>query len=479
MKKKNFYCNNISKLLFLLVGIQMIMLDASYSMITGPLREPLWGYDYQNRRMSKREQQYNVLNNKLEKKKTALEDERKKGTAMDQIVVAGLEKEIDDLTEQIGTLWGTGRSIPGTLIGRGLAGQYEWDTLEDTHVTSIGDGIKQGLMIRTSKAIGDTLGTRIAGAVDSVLGGMMDFLLSKTVGAGKMFYEFIFYNGYEAFTPEQLDQLAQLVKVTLDDIEKMLREGIKESLRSYDMTSRKFDFSHAADVKKDSVGKNEQGIIEGLDDTASVGVDSFQNSKIACPLCVQSYQGMQQTRDLRCGHRFHSSCIAEWMRCDRTKSCPVCQYRQCDNAWAVLIAGYVDQFCRVIDEFEKNKEYYDKNSMERYYADQIQDRLYSLVAMLENSASLNELDEKLQSIKNIFSSLKRNIESLFKQLGTLVKPKSYSLGKENLNNNFYGGYNNQFGSGYGRGGYGGYKRTDGLMNDPFPQSYSGGGAGIF
>lgn len=44
---------------------------------------------------------------------------------------------------------------------------------------------------------------------------------------------------------------------------------------------------------------------------------------MVCPICLQSKRWFQETRILKCGHKFHTDCIINWSNINQT--CPICR----------------------------------------------------------------------------------------------------------------------------------------------------------
>jgi hypothetical protein len=64
---------------------------------------------------------------------------------------------------------------------------------------------------------------------------------------------------------------------------------------------------------------------------ASPSQENVRTTDDTCALCLEDYEVDEVLRELRCGHRYHASCVDEWLT--RTKrTCPVC------NADALLKA---------------------------------------------------------------------------------------------------------------------------------------------
>ncbi|MBY0353301.1 hypothetical protein K2W90_02950 [Candidatus Babeliales bacterium] len=140
-------------------------------------------------------------------------------------------------------------STAGTLVARGFAGKDEWEMLDDTKIDNIKDGLVQGLTLRASKAVGDVLGKRIEGSCEVVLGGAWDKMFGWLVDVWDGFCLLLFHEDKKPFIPEMLEGWHDFIKSTFNDIERMVKDGLKDSLRGYDMTRRKFDLDATDDTE--------------------------------------------------------------------------------------------------------------------------------------------------------------------------------------------------------------------------------------
>jgi len=48
-----------------------------------------------------------------------------------------------------------------------------------------------------------------------------------------------------------------------------------------------------------------------------------QSSSIACAVCLCDFETGEQLRELKCTHKFHSSCVDQWLKINKT--CPICK----------------------------------------------------------------------------------------------------------------------------------------------------------
>ncbi|QQR49089.1 hypothetical protein IPF37_06075 [bacterium] len=149
-------------------------------------------------------------------------------------------------------------SPAGTLVARGFAGQHDWEQLDETTIGNVKDGLVQGLTLRASKAVGDVLGKRIEGSCEVVLGGAWDKMFGWLVDSWEAFCLLLFHEDKKPFQPEVLEGWLDFIESTLNDIERMVKDGLKDSLRGYDMTRRKFDLDATDDAENNAATQEVQ-----------------------------------------------------------------------------------------------------------------------------------------------------------------------------------------------------------------------------
>lgn len=303
-----------------------------------------------------------------------------------------INAEIADLMRLIENLSPSRNQNAGALIARGLAGYDNFDYLDGVKIDGTFDGIKQGLIIRTADSIGKVMGPRITGVFEDVLGGSFDFIFYSLMDIWHDAMEIFFHSGKEPFDPKMLKEWLELIKSPLEDLERMMKDGLKENLRGYNMAKRKFGLS-----------------FEGLLDEKE-GAPSSSDA------------ALQEISDA-----------------------------DIDLIWLDLISGYADQFERLCDEIDARAGYYDDSSMEVFYATQIKKRLQSFKTLLLESNSLIDLDAKLHSNKSLILVVRKNIENLFGRLMNIVEPRTYKrvLGGETTSASLFDRKHKRGSSGYG------------------------------
>lgn len=280
--------------------------------------------------------------------------------------ITALDQRINALMTEVQNISPARSQNAGTLIARGLAGNNNFDYLDGVKIDGPIDGFMQGLTVRTSDALGKVMGRRIEGAFEDVLGGSFDFIMNYFMDLWRDTMDVFFHNSKEPFEDKTLKEWLELIKISLEDIERMMKDGLKESLRGYDMTKRKF-------------GGNFAGLLDDKEGaTPSVASDDKEKDDVL------------------------------------------------DLVWCDLISGYADQLERLCDEIDQRMGYYEESSMEVFYAQQIKKRLQSFKNILLESKSLSDLDSKLHSNKSLIPAVRKNIENLFTRLMVKVQPRTYS-----------------------------------------------------
>ncbi len=147
----------------------------------------------------------------------------------------------------------------GIAIARGLAGGA-WEAIKDQPVSSISDGVMLGGALLISTKCSDAFGKRIANTVDRVIGGTWDWCINGLINAWHALGELVFPDAAKPFDFKTLGIWQDFIKIMFNDIEKFLKEGLKDSLRGKDSTLRKVDEAAADDAQTMNVWRM---LIEG------------------------------------------------------------------------------------------------------------------------------------------------------------------------------------------------------------------------
>ena len=251
----------------------------------------------------------------------------------------------------------------GMLVARGLVGKGNSSVLDDYNIDSILDGIGKGFLVRAASATGEVFSKKVAGTVQVVLGGAWDSIFGKIIDFWVDANSVLFHDNASAF---RLDELASW--------------------------------------KAFIIGKSGSsfGILE---DIATILKDGKTESMRGHDLTLRQFDMTGDT--------------------DKDESKEEKEVKV--TIWNLLMQGYAKQFDRVVSEFDKRKKYYKEDSLEVFYADQIQGRLLELRNLLLKATTLSELSSQIDSNRLVIVAYKNNIASMFERLNELIKPRTLSL----------------------------------------------------
>lgn len=131
----------------------------------------------------------------------------------------------------------SGDSIYGRVIAMGLAGS-DGQLLKDECISGVAEGIELGTLMRVSRACSNVLSKRIESGIDRLFGSTWDAIVSFIAGVFQGAKEHVFHGGIKPFDPKHIKGWHELVKVSFDDLERLLKDGLKDSMRGHDMTLR-------------------------------------------------------------------------------------------------------------------------------------------------------------------------------------------------------------------------------------------------
>lgn len=90
--------------------------------------------------------------------------------------------------------------------------------------------------------------------------------------------------------------------------------------------------------------------------------------------------------------------------------------------WRMLVGAYTRQIDYIIQLIQLRLPYYDKNSQIVFFAEEIVRCLEDVKRIIAEAKNVRELDERLDSNKNLINAMKANIANLFTGLKELVEP---------------------------------------------------------
>jgi hypothetical protein len=92
------------------------------------------------------------------------------------------------------------------------------------------------------------------------------------------------------------------------------------------------------------------------------------------------------------------------------------------KGWEVLCEAYTRQFDHIITILDSRIQHYDEQADITFYASEIKRCIADVKGLLTQVKNIRELDERLDSNKNLMNAFKRNILNLFDRLIELVEP---------------------------------------------------------
>ena len=90
--------------------------------------------------------------------------------------------------------------------------------------------------------------------------------------------------------------------------------------------------------------------------------------------------------------------------------------------WCMLVGAYIRQIDYIVQLLQTRLPYYDKNDQIIFFAEEIVRCLEDVKRILTEAKNIRDLDERLDSNKNLINAMKANIDNLFKRLTALVEP---------------------------------------------------------
>jgi hypothetical protein len=90
--------------------------------------------------------------------------------------------------------------------------------------------------------------------------------------------------------------------------------------------------------------------------------------------------------------------------------------------WRMLAGAYIRQVDYIIGLIQTRLPYYDKYDQIIFFAEEIVRCLEDVKRILAEAKNIRELDERLDSNKNLINAMKANIANLFERLKSLVEP---------------------------------------------------------
>ena len=236
----------------------------------------------------------------------------------------------------------------GNIVARGIGGKT-WDSFGFQQADSFTDGLKKGLIIRATEALGEAVSSKIKATIELILGGTWDLMLLNTLDLWEDIYKVLFHGSKDPFKTKEINGWKKLISETMEQIEKNVKEGPKDSFRGHDMTLRS-------------------------------GFDIDEEEQVETSNSV--------------------------------------------SAWRMYIIGCAEQLDYFIYVLGSRKDYYKKDDIICFYAEQIQNRLSNYRDLMLKAGSVKEFDEVIESNKSLLPAMRKNIEQLFTRLAEEVEPRT-------------------------------------------------------
>ena len=96
--------------------------------------------------------------------------------------------------------------------------------------------------------------------------------------------------------------------------------------------------------------------------------------------------------------------------------------------WRMLTGAYMRQIDHIIDFIQIHLQYYDENEPILFYAQEIVTCLEDVKRMFADVKNVRELDDRLDSNKNIINAVKFNLDNLFERLISFIDEPAQTSG---------------------------------------------------
>ncbi len=130
----------------------------------------------------------------------------------------------------------------GMLIAKALAGpSYNSALDDDAKIKSWTDGAFKGGTVLMVGALSEVVREKAKNTIDRSVGSLWDFFFDGLINFGRKVRNVLFHDSNEPFENQKLDGWQKMIMAAYDDIDNMLRNGLRDSTRSLDSVSRQFD----------------------------------------------------------------------------------------------------------------------------------------------------------------------------------------------------------------------------------------------
>ena len=129
------------------------------------------------------------------------------------------------------------KSTTGVILAKIFAGSDRRNQFNEDEIDSWYTGLWEGMSVPLSEVMKD----KAKATINASVGSLWDFLFAKLSDFGSLVRNVLFHDNNEPFDYQKLDGWQKMIMAAYDDIDNMLRNGLRDSTRSLDSVSRQFD----------------------------------------------------------------------------------------------------------------------------------------------------------------------------------------------------------------------------------------------
>lgn len=142
----------------------------------------------------------------------------------------------------------SGDRTTGIFLAKLFAGPDRANNINEDEISGVWTGLAQGLAVPA----GEVMKGKAKETINTYVGGLWDFIFAKLGNFASMVLNVLCHDSNEPFDPQKLLGWQKMILMAYDDIDNMLRNGLRDSTRSLDSVSRQFDDNNTeVQVKKE------------------------------------------------------------------------------------------------------------------------------------------------------------------------------------------------------------------------------------
>lgn len=161
---------------------------------------------------------------------------------------------------------GTREMTPSQILFKGLAGE-DFYNVDD--IDGVQDAFVKGSLCVVSREVSEFVRQKTRVIFQDKLGVLFDGAINGISDAFERCREFFFHDGFRPFEEEKLIAWQAFVKTLFDDIDKVVKDGLKDVGRAYDQTAR------TTNIDGDGMG-DDTGVIGQEPAPVKIWSDLFQ-----------------------------------------------------------------------------------------------------------------------------------------------------------------------------------------------------------